>query len=64
MLTFFGWTLILSVSALIGAVALYGIHIIFLYGWQDLKEAEERVRLIRAESEAELMQLEESLRED
>ena len=63
MLTFFGWTLVLCLSAVISAVTLNELHSLYLKGWIEFKRTECRVRDIKAGNELDL-KLEDSTKEE
>ncbi len=64
MVTFFGWTLVLCLSAVISAVTLNELHSLYLKGWIEFKRTECRVRNIKAGNELDLMKLEDSTKEE
>ena len=63
MVSFLGWTLVLCISAVVGAVTLNELHTLYLRGWVELKRAERRVRYIKLRSRVDLIKLDKMAKE-
>ena len=63
MLSFFGWTLVLCFSVVIGAAALSELHSLYLRGWIEFKRAERRVRYIKLRGQVDLIKLDKMAKE-
>lgn len=63
MVSFLGWTLVLCISAVVGAVTLNELHSLYLRGWVELKRAERRVRYIKLRSRVDLIKLDKMAKE-
>lgn len=61
--SFFGWTLVLCISAVLGAVTLKELHSLYLRGWVEFKRAERRVRYIKLRSQVDLIKLDKMAKE-
>lgn len=57
MLSFFGWTFFLCLSAVVVSVTLSELHSLYLRGWVEFKRAERRVRYIKLRSQVDLVKL-------
>lgn len=63
MVSFLGWTLVLCISAVVGAVTLNELHSLYLRGWVELKRAERRVRYIKLRSRLDLIRIDKMAKE-
>lgn len=63
MVSFLGWTLVLCISAVIGAVTLNELHSLYLRGWVEFKRAERRVRYIKLRSRVDLIKIDKMAKE-
>ena len=63
MVAFLGWTLVLCICAVVGAVTLNELHSLYLRGWVEFKRAERRVRYIKLRSRVDLIKLDKMAKE-
>ena len=63
MVSFFGWTFFLCISAVVVAVTLSEFHSLYLKGWVEFKRAERRVRYIKLRSQVDLVKLDKMAKE-
>ena len=63
MVSFLGWTLVLCISVVIGAVVLSELHSLYLRGWIEFKRAERRVRYIKIRSRVDLIKIDKMAKE-